>query len=186
MVGQTCRSMCEIISAVPSLWLTCGHAFGLYIESVMSRISTTFTPFLASWRRPNGRPSTHMLVCTPTRITFLMLPACKMFQTFVTLVADEVPVVVDRQSVMLPGPRCLGVEPFRDELLLPLSVFLRRVVLTAIGLIQRVLHRLFRWNRVAPSVDFLLGALFSVRLKLAAARHGLCTNRRNCLVHGSR
>ncbi len=79
IVGQTNFSMCSMIRSVPVKWLTYGQDSGLYIVSVRSRISTTCLPFLASRRSPNGRPRTHMLVCTPVRMTFLMPRDSRMF-----------------------------------------------------------------------------------------------------------
>ena len=70
IVGQTYFSMCSTISSVPRKWLTNGAFRGLYMVSVMSRTSTTFLPQRAMFRRPNGRPITHMFVCTPMIITF--------------------------------------------------------------------------------------------------------------------
>ena len=72
IVGQTNFSMCSTIRSVPRKWLTWGARAGLYMVSVMSRMRTTCLPFFAICLRPNGRPSTHMFVCTPIRITFLM------------------------------------------------------------------------------------------------------------------
>ena len=72
--------MCSTIRSVPSKWLTYGHCRELYIVSVRSRIRTTFLPCRASCRRPNGRPSTHMLVWTPMRMTLLMPRLSSRFQ----------------------------------------------------------------------------------------------------------
>ena len=44
----------------------------LYIESVMSRMRTTFCPCATICRMENGRPSTHMLMWTPMTITLVM------------------------------------------------------------------------------------------------------------------
>ena len=45
---------------------------GSYIVSVMSRISATFLPAFTICRMAKGRPSTHMLRCTPIKITLSM------------------------------------------------------------------------------------------------------------------
>ena len=80
VVGHTRCSICSTTSEVPRKWFTYGHFAGLYIASVRSRTSSTFLPLRVKLRNPNGRPSTHMFVCTPTRSTLWISRVSSRFQ----------------------------------------------------------------------------------------------------------
>ena len=152
-MGQTYCSICSTIRSVPLKWLTYGGMAGLYIVSVMSRTSTTFLPFLAICRRPNGRPSTHMLVWTPTSMTFLM-PKCSRMLQFSTPSSVMIVDVFDFERGDLPDPGRAGIATHGLQLVVPLLVLLHIVILTTVGMIDRVTGAFFGVVfPVAPGLD---------------------------------
>ena len=90
IVGQMYFSIYSSTTLVPAKWLTFGDIFGLYIVSVMSRMMTTFLPQRARLRAPNGRPTTHMFVWTPIRMTLRMPALLQDSADLEPVVADDI------------------------------------------------------------------------------------------------
>ena len=108
-----------------------GQRAGLYMASVRSRTSSTFFPLRVMLRRPNGRPRTHMFVCTPTSITFLMPCASSRFQ-----ISNPLSLIASRSALMSIRSTCSPwasrVAPNVGKVLGPGGVFHRVVVFASV------------------------------------------------------
>ena len=108
------------------------------MASVRSWLEQHVFPLQVMLRRPNGRPRTHMFVCTPTSITFLMPCASSRFQ-----ISNPLSLIASRSALMSIRSTCLchgasRVAPNVGKVLGPGGVFHRVVVFASVGVVDGV------------------------------------------------